>query len=72
MSRSECRKNRDSNLGEGWSSKLFRPSPKQEMYLFNNYCGRNIDADFFLDTNFWDILSDIQDPVWVENYKSLK
>ena len=61
-----------SNLGEGWSSKLFRPSPKQELFLFNNYGVRNVDADFFLDSNFWNILSDVQDPVWVENYKALK
>ncbi|MEY4604779.1 MAG: hypothetical protein RIT43_2071 [Bacteroidota bacterium] len=56
----------------GWSSKLYRPSEKQELYLFNNYNVRSIDENFFLDTNFWKLLSDVQDPVWIANYKSLQ
>lgn len=63
---------RGNNLEEGWSSKLYRPSPKQELYLYNTYQVRNVDADFFLDTNFWKLMSDLQDPVWIANYKSLK
>lgn len=56
----------------GWSSKLFRPSDKQLKYLFINYGIRNIDADYFIDTNFWKILSDVQDTTWIKNYQSLK
>jgi hypothetical protein len=56
----------------GWSSKLYRPSEKQESFLYHNYNVRSIDENFFLDTNFWKLLSDVQDPVWISNYKSLR
>ena len=56
----------------GWSSKLYRPSEKQELYLYENYNIRSIDENFFLDTNFWKLLSDVQDPVWIANYKSMR
>ncbi|MEN9399919.1 MAG: hypothetical protein RL632_1020, partial [Bacteroidota bacterium] len=32
---------------------------------------RNIDADYFIDTNFWKLLRDVQDPKWVLNYKAI-
>lgn len=57
---------------EGWGGKLYKPSEKQELFLYNNYNVRNIDGDFFLDSNLWNLLSDVQDPVWIRNYKSLK
>ena len=50
---------------------MYRPSEKQELFLYNNYNIRSIDENFFLDTSFWKILSDVQDPVWIANYKSL-
>lgn len=56
----------------GWSGNLYKPSDKQDLFLYNNYGIKSIDADFFLDTNFWKLLSDIQDPVWIANYKSLR
>lgn len=56
----------------GWSSKLIKPSPKQEMYLYENYNVKNIDLDFFVDTSFWKLLSDVQDTTWIANYKSLR
>jgi hypothetical protein len=56
----------------GWSSKMYRPSEQQELYLFNNYNVRSIDEQFFLDTNFWKILNDVQDPIWIANYKSMR
>jgi hypothetical protein len=61
-----------SSLESGWSSKMYRPSEKQELFLYNNYNIRSIDENFFLDTSFWKLLSDIQDPIWIANYKSLK
>jgi hypothetical protein len=57
---------------EGWSNKLHKPAPPQEIYLYNNYGIKQIDADFFLDTNFWKLLNDVVDPVWINNYKSLR
>lgn len=56
----------------GWSSKLFQPSSKQEIFLHNNYGINSIDSDFFIDSSFWKLLSDVQDPDWIANYKALK
>jgi hypothetical protein len=56
----------------GWSNKLHKPAPKQEVFLYNNYNIKQIDADFFLDTNFWKLMNDVIDPVWINNYKSLR
>ena len=61
-----------SSLESGWSSKMYRPSEKQELFLYNNYNIRSIDENFFLDTSFWKLLSDVQDPAWIANYKSLQ
>lgn len=57
---------------EGWSSQMYNPSDKQDLFLFENYNVRSIDGDFFLDSNMWNLLSDVQDPVWIKNYKSLR
>jgi len=56
---------------EGWSNKLHKPAPAQEIFLYNNYGIKQIDADFFLDTNFWKICNDVVDPLWISNYRSL-
>jgi hypothetical protein len=56
----------------GWSNKLHKPAPGQEVFLYNNYNIKQIDADFFLDTNFWKLMNDVIDPVWINNYKSLR
>lgn len=63
---------REGSVEDGWSSKLYQPSSKQAIFLYNNYNVRNVDGDFFLDSNFWNLMSDLQDPVWIANYKSLK
>jgi hypothetical protein len=60
-----------SSAEEGWSNKLHKPAPGQEIFLYNNYGIKQIDADFFLDTNFWKLMNDVVDPVWINNYKSL-
>ena len=57
--------------GIGWSNENYRPSDLQEKYLFEEYDVRNIDADYFLDSNFWKILSDVQDSRWVLNYRGI-
>jgi hypothetical protein len=56
----------------GWSPRLMRPSEKQELYLYQNYGVRNVDIDFFVDSAFWQLLSDVQDTMWIANYKSLR
>ncbi len=55
----------------GWSNKLFKPSPNQEIYLKERYNINHIDGEYFLDTNFWLLLSDVVNPEWVDNYKSI-
>jgi len=65
-------RNLQCGITTGWSSNLYKPSLKQEKFLHENYGIANIDGDFFLDTAFWKLLSDIQDPSWIANYKSLQ
>lgn len=62
----------DITLGNGWSNKQFNPSLNQELFLYKTYGVKHIDSDFFLDSNMWKILSDVQNPQWIENYKSLQ
>lgn len=62
----------DISQGNGWSQKQFRPSPHQEIYLYDNYKIKQIDGDYFLGDNFWKILQDIQNPEWIENYKAIQ
>jgi hypothetical protein len=56
---------------KGWSNELFRPSNLQEKYLYDEFNIGNIDSDYFLDSNFWELLSDVQNNDWVLNYKSI-
>ena len=60
------------NTEMGWSNKMHKPSSKQEIYLYDRYNVGYVDADFFLDTNFWRILRDVEDTAWIDNYKSLR
>jgi len=62
----------DITKGNGWSNKQFNPSLKQELFLFQNYSVAHIDANYFLDSNLWKILKDVQNPEWIANYKYLK
>ncbi len=62
----------DITKGNGWSNKQFNPSLKQELFLFQNYRVAHIDANYFLDSNLWKILKDVQNPEWIANYKCLK
>ncbi len=56
---------------EGWSNNLMKPSTKQQLFLYHNYGIKNIDGDYFMDTSFWKLLRDVQNPQWITNYKSL-
>jgi hypothetical protein len=61
----------DITKGNGWSHRKFRPTIGQEQYLFKTFGIKQIDGDYFLDSNFWNLLHDVQDPEWIKNYKSL-
>ena len=56
---------------DGWSNKLHKPSPQQEVYLYNRYGVKHVDADCFIDTSFWMLMEDVMNPDWIVNYKGL-
>ncbi|MDX1651333.1 MAG: hypothetical protein R3277_02500 [Brumimicrobium sp.] len=57
---------------KGWSQGDYRPSLKQQAYIFHRYGVRGYDQDYFSDTSFYKLLKDVTDPVWIEHYKSMK
>ncbi len=56
----------------GWSLNRTRPSLKQEEYLAKRYNIKQLDFDYVVDTNFWKLLYDVTDSVWIENYKFIQ
>ncbi|MEX2484023.1 MAG: hypothetical protein WED10_05680 [Brumimicrobium sp.] len=59
-------------LEKGWSQGDFRPSLKQQEYIFNRYGVRGYDQDYFSDSSFYKLLKDVVDPEWIAHYKSLR
>ena len=59
-------------VGRGWSNKFMKPSPKQEIHLNERYGVGHIDSDFFLDTSFWKLLTDVRDTTWIQSYRLLR
>ena len=57
---------------QGWSNKLHKPSPAQEVYLYDRYGVNHVDADYFIDTSFWLLIEDVMNPDWIRNYRSIK
>lgn len=55
----------------GWSNDQFTPSKKQQIYLYQEYGIENIDLNFFVDTSFWKLLEDVQNPEWVGKYRAM-
>lgn len=60
------------NSEPGWSNKYHKPSPGQEIYLYERYGVGHIDGDYFLDTSFWLLMQDIMDSTWIANYKAIR
>ena len=60
------------NPDMGWSNKYHRPSPGQEVYLYQRYGVRNVDANYFIDSSFWMLMNDVMDPQWIANYKAIR
>lgn len=56
----------------GWTSRLNKPTLKQEKYLYDRYNVSSIEEQFFVDTNFWRLMEDVQDPLWVASYKAMQ
>jgi len=57
--------------GEGWSNGKFRPSQKQQVYIFNRYGVRGYDQDYFADSSFFQLLKDVIDKDWIDEYKRM-
>lgn len=57
---------------KGWAGEQFQPSARQAIFLKENYGVKNVDTDYFIDTSFWKIMRDVQDSMWIVNYKALK
>ena len=57
---------------KGWSAEMYKPSSKQAIYLKTEYGVDNLDFGYFIDTNFWKIMRDVQNPDWIKSYRSLK
>ena len=55
----------------GWSAGQYQPSLKQQKYLSDRYHIRHMDLDFFVDTNFWNLLRDASDEKWIASYKAI-
>lgn len=56
----------------GWAAEKTRPSERQRKFLEDNYNVKDLNKDYFLDTNLWKILRDVRDSSWIENYKYLR
>ncbi len=55
----------------GWSQGDYRPSLKQRQYIYDRYGVRGYDQDYFIDSSFFKLLKDVQDPDWIKEYKSM-
>jgi hypothetical protein len=56
---------------KGWSKGLYKPSATQEIYLSQRYHFKQLDFEYIVDTNFWNLLRDVSDLNWIEAYKAL-
>ena len=57
------------NTDRGWSNELYKPSSNQAKFLYKNYGIYDIDFNYFIDSNFWQILKDVQDENWINRYR---
>jgi hypothetical protein len=55
----------------GWAGGLYNPSGPQKNYLKKRYGVEHLDLEFFADTSFWNLLHDVTDSTWIENYRFL-
>lgn len=55
----------------GWSHGDLNPSGKQSEYLKQRYHINDLNNSYILDTNFVQLLKDMTDSLWIENYKAI-
>lgn len=56
----------------GWSQGDYRPSLKQQAYIYNRYGVRGYDQEYFMDSSFYQLLKDVQDPEWIQQYRTMR
>ena len=56
----------------GWSRGKYKPNAAQLKFLYENYEVSRINLDYFIGNFMWKLLKDIQDPEWINHYKSLE
>lgn len=62
--------NADLRRDEGWATGYFAPSLSQQRYLRDNYGLTHMNGTIFGE-KFFQLLKDMQDSTWIENYKNL-
>lgn len=55
----------------GWSNEKLNPSPGQMAYLRERYHIKDINNEYIFDENFIQLLRDMTDSLWIQNYKSI-
>ena len=60
------------NNEKGWSLNSNKPSLKQEKYLSDRYHIKQLDFEYIIDTNFWNLLKDVSDSTWISNYRFIQ
>lgn len=58
--------------GKGWSNGKYRPSNRQQEYLWERYRNGNIMNDYFYGEHMFELFKDMQDSSWIINYQQLK
>lgn len=60
------------NFDHGWSQGDYRPSLKQQAYIYDRYGVRGYDQEYFMDSSFFKLLKDVQDPLWIQAYRTMR
>lgn len=58
-------------MPSGWSQGSYNPSKEQAIYLYNTYGVINVNTNYFVGENLFQLLKDMQDPNWVSAYQSI-
>lgn len=59
------------DLGPGWGLGKYNPSPRQAEFLYKQYGVLHVNTHYFVGEKLFQILKDIQDPEWINNYQNL-
>lgn len=60
------------DMPAGWSQSPYNPNENQAKYLFEKYGVLNVNTHFFVGEKLFQLLKDIQDPIWVAAYQAIQ